>query len=114
MLWGQYLKLASKVFMRLVQGGVTVCGCGCQAGKVGARDRQKMAYYCLRGPWSQARQVSDVAVKVTIGADGMPAHSPILLLTVEDCRPLLLLLFLVQTVWLRLFPPRHLDATGVS
>ena len=49
MLWGQYLKLASKVFMRLVQGGVTVCGCGCQAGKVGARDRQKMAYYCPRG-----------------------------------------------------------------
>ena len=67
-----------------------------------------------KGPWGQARQVSDVAVKVTIGADGMPAHSPILLLTVEDCRPLLLLLFLVQTVWLRLFPPRHLDATGVS
>ena len=66
-----------------------------------------------KGPWGQARQVSDVAVKVTIGADGMPAHSPILLLTVEDRRPLLLLLLLVQTVWFRLFPPRHLDATGV-
>ena len=40
-------------------------------------------------------------------------HSPILLLTVEDRRPLLFLLLLVQTVWFRLFPPRHLDTTGV-
>ena len=35
---------------------------------------------------------------------------PILLLTVEDS--LLLLLLLVETVWLCLLPPRHLDATG--
>ena len=99
------------VFMRL--GGVTVCRCGCQGGKVGARDRQKMAYYWVRGPWGQARPVSDVAIKVTIGWHGMAAHSPILLLTVEDCRPLLLLHLLVQTVWFRLLPPRHRDATGL-
>lgn len=66
-----------KFFRRLSQGSVTVCGCGCQAGKVGARDRQKMAYYCpRRGPWGRARQVSDVAVKVTIGASGWHATLP--------------------------------------
>ena len=63
-----------------------------------------------RGSVRQARQVSDVVVKVTIGPSGK--LSPISLLTVEDrSRPLLLLL--VQTVWLCLLPPRHLDATGV-
>ena len=108
--WPTIKRFSWVVFMRL--GGVTVCRCGCQGGKVGARDRQKMAYYCLRGPWGQARVVSDVAIKVTIGWHGMPAYSPILLLTVEDCRPLLLLL-LVQTVWFRLLPPRHRDATGL-
>ena len=62
-----------------------------------------------RGSVRQARQVSDVLVKVTIGPSGK--LSPISLLTVEDrCRPLLLLL--VQTVWLCLLSPGHLDATG--
>ena len=61
-----------------------------------------------RGCVRQARQFSDVVVKVTIGPSGK--LSPILLLTVEDrCLPLLLLL--VQTVWLCLLPSRHLDAT---
>ena len=62
-----------------------------------------------RGCVRQARQVSDVVVKVTIGPTGK--LSPILLLTVEDRSRSLLLL--VQTVWLCLLPPRHLDATGV-
>ena len=63
-----------------------------------------------RGCVRQARQFSDVVVKVTISrvASSLPYHYS---LTVEDrSRPLLLLL--VQTVWLCLFSPGHLDATG--